>query len=287
MWQRLDNLLGRLHPNALTALAFLGVLAIGLADFLTGEEISFSVFYLGPVGLISWYGSSVLGIGASGFSAVVWLWADLSGGHVYSHPFIPLWNCLVRLSFFIIVSRLATALRENLREKSAQALSDPLTGLSNSRQFFQDLAREMERGRRFGHPFTVAYLDLDNFKEVNDTLGHDTGNEVLRAVAQVLRESIRATDSLARMGGDEFAALFPETGAGAAEILARKLREGVLSRMGEQGWPVTLSAGMITYEKAPGDARKIVKQADDLMYEVKRQGKNGVLHRVEKDGPIT
>ena len=123
-----------------------------------------------------------------------------------------------------------------LELESERALTDPLTGLKNRRAFRDAALADLERARRAGQPFTIALLDLDDFKQVNDTLGHATGDEVLVAVSGVLRRRLRSLDIVARLGGDEFALVLPQTAAPEAATALRHLLEQVRGSMQERGW---------------------------------------------------
>jgi diguanylate cyclase (GGDEF)-like protein len=251
---------------------------LGAADHYTGPEISFSIFYLAPVALASWYGTPLLSVLICLISSLLWLAADLSAGQVYSHAAIPFWNAAVRLGFFMVVSALLMRLHRQLRAEEQMADTDPLTGLANRRSFLERARFEIERSKRYRHPFTLAYIDLDNFKAVNDTRGHDEGDALLIKVGEILNSNSRHTDVVCRLGGDEFAALFSDTGYTAAAEAIRKAHTLLLNAMEEKGWPVTFSIGAISFEAAMHDIRDIIKMADDLMYEVKKTGKNRIEH---------
>jgi diguanylate cyclase (GGDEF)-like protein len=124
---------------------------------------------------------------------------------------------------------------------------------------------------------TVAYVDLDNFKEVNDKLGHPAGDEVLRRIAGALSKSIRRVDVLSRLGGDEFALLLPETGKQEALTVLGRARDNVLATTREDPVPVTVSIGAVAYLRPPHFIDDIVSGADRTMYQAKQQGKNQVL----------
>jgi len=152
--------------------------------------------------------------------------------------------------------------------------TDDLTGVANRRAFYETGEVERKRAGRYGRPLSLAYIDLDNFKQVNDRSGHDTGDQVLVCVGEILQKNTRAEIVAARLGGDEFALLLPEAGQAAALSVINKLH-GLLNRaMREKDWPVTFSIGVVTYDNPPESTEQMVQAADELMYRVKRQGKD-------------
>jgi diguanylate cyclase (GGDEF)-like protein len=134
----------------------------------------------------------------------------------------------------------------------------------------------MIRARRAKQPLTIAYLDLDNFKKVNDTAGHHEGDRVLIATASALAQNIRATDFVARMGGDEFAILFPDTSPEVARTVINKLDNRLKLLARESHWPVGFSIGMTTFLTPPPSIDHMIKKADTLMYKVKTQTKQKI-----------
>jgi diguanylate cyclase (GGDEF)-like protein len=153
---------------------------------------------------------------------------------------------------------------------------DFLTGAVNSRFFFDLVNMEIYRSQRYNHPFTIVYLDLDNFKTVNDKFGHITGDQVLRAVANQARTHLRKTDVVARLGGDEFALLLPETNQESAQVVISKIQGGLLVEMQQSNWPVTFSIGVLTCTDAPPSPDELIRLADELMYSVKHGSKNAI-----------
>jgi diguanylate cyclase (GGDEF)-like protein len=211
--------------------------------------------------------------------AIVWLSADVATRIPGSHQLIPVWNSLIRLAFFVIITLLLSALKKAIRRESALARIDHLTGAANSRCFYELAQQEIDRCQRYKRPFTLAYIDVDNFKTVNDKLGHLAGDEVLRSVAAQLTAQLRKTDVVARMGGDEFTVLFPETDQDAARFALAKVQDRLIAEMRSRHWPVTFSIGVLTCTVAPATANELVKLADNLMYEAKRDGKNRARYR--------
>jgi diguanylate cyclase (GGDEF)-like protein len=249
---------------------------IGIIDFLTGYEIAVSVFYVLPISLITWLTSRRIGLLASSVSAVVWLVADIASLHPYSNSFIPVWNTLIRFTFFFIITLLLSALREAMQRESELARIDYLTGAINSRYFYELAGKEIDRLGRYGHPFILAYVDLDNFKDMNDRFGHSTGDQILREVVNCVKRHMRRTDIFARIGGDEFVLLLPETNEDFARVAILKIQTDLLVEMQQNNWLVTFSIGVLTCNLAPHTAEELVKRADELMYEAKHNGKNRI-----------
>jgi two-component system cell cycle response regulator len=166
-----------------------------------------------------------------------------------------------------------------VQSKRLEALifEDPLTGLSNRRFILTQLAGQVSAARRHGRPFSVAMLDIDHFKAVNDRHGHAAGDHVLAEVTGVLREHLRAEDQLGRLGGEEFLVLLPDAGDAAAAAAADKLRAEVERHRVEvegQALAITLSVGWATWDgESPDD---LVRRADDALYAAKRAGRNRV-----------
>lgn len=176
--------------------------------------------------------------------------------------------------------KMQSDLQEALEREQIMARTDPLTGATNSRNFYQQLELEMERSRRNKRSFSVVYVDLDNFKQVNDQHGHSVGDAVLCCVASCVKDKSRKTDVFARLGGDEFALLLPETDDNEVRPVMKKVREALLAEMQRNGWPVTFSVGVLTCKEVPDSADMVIKRVDDLMYTVKRTSKNATLYSI-------
>ena len=188
-----------------------GLLSIvGFLDYVTGAEYSFTIFYLLPVSLVTWYVGRRAGFSIALVSALVWSLAYISTTQVHWDTLVPYWNLIERLVIFLIVNFTVAAIKSALDREAALARTDYLTGAPNARAFFERMQQEIAYLRRNGRPFTVAYIDMDNFKAINDTLGHSGGDLVLRSVVNTISANIRVTDCACRLAGDEFAVLMPE-----------------------------------------------------------------------------
>lgn len=274
--------LGRRSQRFVIGVALGLVVLLGVLDFLTGFEISFAVFYVAPVALVAWYTSRRAALLTSVASAAAWQAANSLAGEQFTHNWIPVWNAGTRLGFFVVIAVLVEKLRESLLQERELARTDFLTGAANPRSFYELAEMEIHRSRRYNRHFSIAYFDADNFKQVNDRLGHHTGSELLTKVVAVIKKNTRTTDVVARIGGDEFAVLFPETGVDAAQVAARKVREALLAEMAAHEWPVTFSVGLLTCADPPRTVDDMIKVADGLMYDAKQRGKDMIVHEVLK-----
>jgi diguanylate cyclase (GGDEF)-like protein len=275
-----DRHLDRLARAEILALAGCGILIVGGVDYLTGYEVAMSLFYLGPVAVAAWYAGRWTGFTIAVLSCVSWYIADLAAGNEYSHPAIPVWNGLIRFGFFFITGSLLTALRKSLRAQQYLARTDGLTGLYGRREFEDRLEHDLALAQRDGSALTIAYVDLDDFKAVNDTDGHAGGDQVLRAIGRVLRGSVREADTAARVGGDEFALILPGTDGLGAQQAISKLTHELHETLGARDVGVTCSIGVVTFLDSPTSPEHAVAAADALMYEVKHKGKGAVAFSV-------
>ena len=268
-----------MKPLRVVVFAAILVAACGYVDYISGPDYSLSIIYFIPVFLAAWFGSRWAGVIISFFAAAGWLLAELFGKKVHEYPVVLYWNDFMELLSFLFVSYIISALKNSLEQQKLSARIDHLTGIPNRRHFYELADLELSVSRRYGHPFTVMYLDIDNFKTVNDTQGHSAGDLLLRQVSGTIKEHIRKADVVARLGGGEFALLLPETGSEAARAVVDKVW-GNLKSIVQRDWPVTFSIGMITCLKPPATVDELIRLADELMYDVKRHGKNMLHHQV-------
>ena len=277
--------------NVLIILAALALIVLfaGL-DFLTGTEVRSVMFYVLPIVLVAWTLPRAWVILISLLSSLAWT-AVAFYTTEFSHPSIALWNEAAALSIFVIVGlSLATVRRERDRLQSANtrinqlleneakiARTDPLTGLPNSREFLERLAPELARSTRDGKPLGVMYVDLDNFKLVNDRHGHAAGDAVLRKIADALRSTLRGSDVPARLGGDEFSVLLWQPERDGVEAAGHRVLQAIEQAAAD--YPdcnVSASVGIAWFAKPPATPEETLKLADDAMYVAKESGKRRV-----------
>jgi len=163
-----------------------------------------------------------------------------------------------------------------------QSNIDHLTGIFNRRYFTDRLREEIDRAERYGTSFAVAFIDVDNFKRINDEHGHLGGDEILQQITQTCASQVREIDTLARIGGEEFALLLPQTTPTEAEHLVERLRASVAAtraKVRDGSLEVTVSIGLTSSSRDRLDVNGIMRRADEALYAAKRQGKNRLVAR--------
>jgi diguanylate cyclase (GGDEF)-like protein len=203
------------------------------------------------------------------------------GGKEFSENEINLCRLVAEASFFSLKNASTfesmKAEKDKLKEIS---ISDPLTGIYNHNYFYKRLEEEFGRASRYGMPLSVVMMDIDNFKEINDTLGHRVGDEVLKRIANLLKTSVRKSDLIARYGGEEFAAILTYTQKNGAAEEAERLRALISDLTFEDDGidlNVTLSLGVAEYNPDnTANAGELVNRADKALYQAKNAGKNCV-----------
>ncbi len=284
----------RLPRDAFFAVPAAGVVLISVCTFFSWGWDSFAyVLYVFPASFFGLYFPSKATTGLAflllcGASPLLYDW-NLQELVEYAVVYVPVFATVTFVSRYVVreVERKEAARRaseEELVEEKARAMElrrmaemDGLTGLKNRRSLEARLAEETERSRRLGGRFSLLFMDLDDFKAINDEHGHLVGDEALKLVARVLQEDSRSVDTVARYGGEEFVVLLPGTDSEGARAFYTRGREKLLVlSLKELGLPLRLSAGAVGSEAAP-DAGGLMQAADRAMYEAKRGGKDRVF----------
>ncbi|HET8725473.1 MAG TPA: GGDEF domain-containing protein [Anaeromyxobacteraceae bacterium] len=272
-----------------TFIAFLGVLLFGAADLaaarIAGYDFVATPFYVVPIAFAAWAAGPAAGVAVAVLAAAVetvatWLGAD---------GMLPAWILAVTIALEMLVFLGAAftfaRLRFHLERHRRISRVDALTGIANLRAFQEAVEAEVARADRRPAPISLAYLDVDRFKELNDARGHAAGDALLRLVAVTFRDSVRSADVPARLGGDEFALLLPETGADACRTVVERLTSRLRQVASEAGFDVTFSMGAVTFEGPPSSAGLLIEAGDRAMYKVKHESRDGVRYEVVPAAP--
>lgn len=274
----LRRLLRRVERSKLLGLSMAGAMLVlvGLLDYLTGNEVGFALFYLFPVMLGTWAAGRWAGFAMAAISALLWLFSDLTTGHTYQQPLSPFWNAAMRLGIFTLVAQLVIHLKNMIEFERAVSRTDHLTGAANRRAFIEALGSESNRSNRFKHTFSLVYIDVDNFKQLNDSEGHKTGDEALRVIAETLHRNLRNVDLVGRIGGDEFAILLPECGKAAASEVVSRCFAACSREIQARNWLIGLSMGVGIFNQSDRTVDELLACADRAMYRSKCLGKNRI-----------
>lgn len=274
--KRLADWFEEIPPVGAVAIAAAIVALVGVLDLATGG-LSLTDLYLVATFVGAWRAGIWGGLAVTALCGAAMFVTDRLLGFT---SLLHLRNRAIQLSLMAVVSILVTALKRSYSALRQLAHHDPLTGLDNRQAFIDRAELELAIARRDGRPFTVAYMDLDDFKAVNDAFGHAEGDRALRAVADVLRRRVRAADACARLGGDEFAVLLRVASPEAAVRALEQLRRELAAEMERGGWRVGFSTGAVTVKKFDGTLGEALHIADGLMYEAKRAAKGSLRHEV-------
>jgi diguanylate cyclase (GGDEF)-like protein len=269
-----------LKPKFSLFLSTLLLLGLAWLDIFSRDELRITSLYLIPILLVTWNNNRRWGYLFAGVSFAILLAVDpISAPTPYRHLYFYIQTFGHFFSYFIVVA-MASKLRDAYDRERLLARTDSLTHLMNRHAFYASLEIEIFRGMRHARPFSLLYIDCDNFKQVNDTMGHQEGDRLLRLIGETIQKNVRRGDFVARLGGDEFAILFPDTNdksiAAIVSDLIHKLKRAVAPKYPQVGF----SAGIAVFLKTPSSIEEAIMRADTLMYQVKGAGKNGQLQEV-------
>lgn len=276
--KKINNYFGNNRKRISIVWGILFFLIIVYFDYKITLQISLAFFYLVPIALLTWFVGKEAGFLTALLSAIA--------GFIINYPSHPdktsivihCWNATVTFLLLFVISYLLFQLRQSKDKEKDLARIDPTTGLANKRLFFELARLEVKKVERYRHPLTVVYIDIDDFKKINDAFGRRTGDKLLHTVAETIKTTIRETDIIARIGGDDFVILLPGSGYEPAHIVIRRVQKQLLNAMEENEWPATFSIGAATFINPPRSVDGMVQRADHLMYLAKNNGKNQLKH---------
>ena len=251
-----------------------GVLLVGWVDYATGTEVQVLALYLLPLLLAGWSLGTTGAILAAVASTAVWLETAHALSVHLAHPYVWVVNGITQGLGFLMVALLVARLRKALKRESYLNRTDPLTGVGNRRAFLELAGLSLALSKRHGEAASLAYLDLDNFKHVNDAFGHDYGDQLLRHCSTLIVQRLRSSDTVARLGGDEFAIFLPETDAKSAASLMEHIGSAIDAASVFRSKGVTISIGVVTEVPAKSSLLELLTKADAEMYAVKDRKKN-------------
>ena len=280
-------ILQRSHP-ALAICGTIGMLILAaICDWLLPANFSLAFLYAIPVLFMAWYFGAVVASVMMLVTGTLWISIEvLTRAHNLPISAL-LWNLLMQLALMATLAYLVLRLRSVIAQNHETARRDTVTGLSNSRSFYEIAEIEVLRAKRYGHPISLAFIDLDDFKLINQRFGHPVGDRLLAEFAHLAFSIFRRTDTIARIGADEFVILMPETKQEEAKAPIDKLRSSLDIVMKENNWPITLSIGVYTFLTMPNNLQVMITFADSLMYQVKLAGKNQVAYEIFADEKAT
>ncbi|MFA4964966.1 MAG: GGDEF domain-containing protein [Thermoleophilia bacterium] len=279
LFTKLDARLRALPDPLLLAIGITVLAGLAALKLSEGRDVPLMDFFLFPVAAVGWlarswwYRYAITLIGAAVTLDVALLaTADARVGAVAA-------SGAARLILYLTVVSVLGAMRRMHAQRDAEACTDELTGVANLRALRALAEGEIERSRRSGHEISLLYLDIDDFKSINDQRGHAEGDRALRNVGRVLRRAVRSVDTVARLGGDEFAVLMPETDSNDASVLADRLHRELAGMGASDGLSLSCSIGQVTYVVPPSSPGELLRAGDELMYLAKTHGKD----RVQRD----
>jgi diguanylate cyclase (GGDEF)-like protein len=263
----------RKHRGAVLAAALLLTAAVTYANFVFETDMEMSYLYFVLIIVVAWLSTRPASVGFSALAGIAAVAADVFHGT----SSLGLWaGGSMMIGSFVSAAFVVNASSTLMRRISRLASHDTLTRIPSSAYFHRMLSAELHRSLRYSRPLTLAYMDVDDFKEVNDSLGHSAGDTVLRAIADAAGQEIRDLDVLGRLGGDEFGLLLPETTIDQALPLFERIERCISDLATEKGWPISISIGASGLPEGPAEScteDSLLHHADMLMYQAKREGK--------------
>ncbi len=265
--------------RVILAVSLVAVFAIGYANQIaeTLLQVEVEVLFLAPISAVAWAYPRRFSLLFASYAAVV---ATFSCVIMDGFPLVPMiFEFTLHTGTFLSAALVVNLLAQAMGRQTHRAYFDALTESVNAERFREFVDREMSRSKRHERPLSLAFIDIDNFKRINDEHGHSAGDRALHSLAALMRHQVRGFDTVGRLGGDEFGILMPETDEAEAYAVLERLKTRVAEQAAEEGWPVSASIGAVTVQPAACcdvTAAMIIERADAAMYRVKAKGKNGV-----------
>ena len=261
----------RLSKRSVFILCLSAIVLIFILDIITPETLRLGALYQLPIFIIAFHNGTTRG------SRFLFLLSSIAQTVTLFSYSIPLSSkiieSIIKPGTIFLIFNLSLHLRIKYLNLIDTVSKDGLTGLLTGKSFKIMVDQEITRQKRYGGAFSLAYLDIDDFKKLNDTRGHSTGDNALVLIAGILQNSTRETDYAARMGGDEFSLLMLHTNENDCQTLCRHLADNIKSQMAREGFNITASIGYASFTQAPASFDQAITKVDKIMYAVKNKKK--------------
>lgn len=276
MWQALNRFNNPSIRIIFFVLMLLLTVGIGIANWITGRYITLFLLYIFPVMFATWKVNLKAGFTLSVIASVMDYIQDINLKPEAQYTLL-LTSTLMHFIFLCLIAYGGWKITLLIRDLDTMATKDSLTDILNHRGFIRFGKLEFKRISRASQPVSILYLDIDNFKRVNDFLGHQEGDKLLRDIADIIGSQIRETDTFGRLGGDEFAIILPNTDKKNARALGEKIHSIVAKIQFKKPMTISVSIGITTFFPPLPTLYRSIDAADRLMLKVKQAGKNAIL----------
>jgi diguanylate cyclase (GGDEF)-like protein len=261
-------------------LSILIVALFGALEYLSGQKVDLTALYLFPIAMATLVGGRWIGVGVSLLSSASYLFVATRLAPASAHTAWPYVSAGIIFVPFTFITILLSKVKGEFDEERERARTDRLTKLANDRFFLDRAAAELSRLRQMGPPLTLAMIKFESLKEITERFGRPTSDAALIFAAQVVQHVLRKADLAARMGGDRFAVLLPDTNEDAAKVFLRRLQDHLVSAMEKKEWPTSFRIGAATFVKPPASLDAMVGSVTDLMNTAESPGKVSFKHEV-------
>jgi diguanylate cyclase (GGDEF)-like protein len=264
------------------AAGILFFIPVGFLDYYTGFDISILLFYLIPVCLTAYFSGFRPGLSTVIIGSAVWTVIYSLTNHTAVLSSVFYWNSALTFCIMLLNCFLSYYLNKKIRKEKEGQQKDYMTGLPNRMAFLEMIEHEIVRSKRYSHALTVAYIDIDNIKQLNAAFGIQMGDSILKISSKTIKDNVRVSDFVSRIDDHTFAAVFPETKDDASVPIINKIRNllAEIKLVKENPFDITFSVGCITFETIPENLDELINKMNGIMDSIKQSGKNSILFEI-------